>query len=222
MNVSLKTRNIPKLAVVWALNVVVFSGISTGVTTVSDWYDLSTFWSTTLHHLRAGWTFAGLLTFVSVFNGSIPRTAKERLVFWPKPRPASRSFSYFMLKDSTINRNALEEQLGPLPNNPDEQNAVWAGWLNEFDNDVRVRSIYQLYLFARDWMAIAAFTLVVAGPVALWLTDDKERVLAYAVFLLVQCVLARWLGRVQGEQLVMTVISCKGSSLGHTFGRQIE
>ena len=36
MNISLKARNVPKLLVVWIVNVAVFSGIVTGVVDVRD------------------------------------------------------------------------------------------------------------------------------------------------------------------------------------------
>ena len=36
MNISLKTKNIPKLLIVWAVNVAVFSGVVKGVLDVWD------------------------------------------------------------------------------------------------------------------------------------------------------------------------------------------
>ena len=143
------------------------------------------------------------LTFVSVFNGAFPRWFKEALVFWPAPRPGSRAFSHFMLRDSTIDRHALQTHFAPFPSDPDEQNALWAGWLNEFEDDARVRPAYGHYLFARDWTAIAVATLVLAGPLALWLAADVGRALAYGVVLLCQCAIAP-LDR-----------SCSGRAIGH-------
>ena len=214
MKISLKARNVPKLLVVWALNVAVFSGVVTGILDVRDVGALQALLSEAANDLGAGWPYVGLLTVVSIFNGAVPRLVKERLVFWPSPRPGSRAFSHFMDKDSTINRKALQEHFGPLPSDPDEQNALWVKWLHEFADDARVRPAYGLYLFARDWTTVAATTLVLAGPMALWLAEDAERTLWYVVVLLGQCALARWLARVQGEQLVRSIMSCKGSSLG--------
>ena len=220
MKISLKTRNVPKLFVVWVLNATVFSGVVTGILDVRDIEALQVLLSEVVKDPGAGWPYAGLLTVVSIFNGAVPRPVKEHLVFWPAARPGSRAFSHFMLKDSTINKEALQGHFDPLPADPDEQNALWAGWLNEFADDARVRPAYGLYLFARDWMAIAAVTLVLAGPVALWLSEDAERAFSYAALLFGQCVLARWVAHVQGEQLVMSVMSCKGSSLGSRSGNK--
>ena len=206
MNISLKARNLPKLLIVWTLNVAVFSGIVTGVLDIRDMKSFLALFSEVTRDMVP---YASLLAVVSVFNGAVPRLVKERLVFWLAPRLGARAFSYFMLKDSTINRNALQEHVGPLPSDPDEQNALWAKWLHEFETDARVRPAYGLYLFARDWTAIAVTVLVLAGPMALWLTEDAERTLWYIVVILCQCVFARWLAHVQGEQLVMSVISCK-------------
>ena len=164
------------------------------------------------------WVSVALLTAVIILNGLVPRGAKEFLVFWPASRPSSRAFNHFLFRDSTINRKALEQHFAPFPSEPDEQNALWAEWLNEFAHDARVRPAYGLYLFARDWTAVAVFMLLVVVPVALWLSEQPTGVLWYAVALLVQCVLARWLAQVQVEQLVMTVMSCKGSSVASRSG----
>lgn len=209
MKVSLKARNLPRLLLVWVLNVSVFSGILGAL----DVEFTQAFLSDLAIDPGAGWPYAGLLTLVAVFNGAIPRPLKERLVFWPAPRPGSRAFSHFMFKDSTIDRVLLQQRIGPLPTLPDEQNALWAGWLHEFEDDARVRQTYGLYLFARDWTAVAVATLILAAPLAIWLTDDTTRALWYGAALLVQVVFARWVALVQGNQLVMSVLSCKSSSL---------
>lgn len=213
MKISLKARNVPRLLCIWVLNVVVFLGVAVGFPDVQELDALRGFSSAVVQDPTAGWPYIGLLTLVSVFNGSIPRSLKEWLVFWPNPRPGSRAFSYFMFKDSTINRKALKEQFEPFPTDPDEQNALWAEWLHEFEDDARVRSCYGLYLFARDWLTIAAAMLILAGPIALWLTEGDRQIFLYTLVLVVQCGFARWLGGVQGSQLIMSVMSCKGSSL---------
>lgn len=213
MKVSLKARNTPKLAAVFALNLAVFSGLVQGVLGVED---LGTLRSLVIEAASngAGWPYAALLTVVSIFNGMVPRRVKERLVFWTKPRPGCRAFSHFMLSDSTINAKVLREHFDPLPTAPEEQNGLWVEWLNEFDDDARVRPTYGMYLFARDWATIAAFTLAFGGPIGLWWVADAMPVLWYAGVLAIQYVLARWLAVVQGEQLVMSVMSCKASELG--------
>jgi len=218
MNISLKSRNVPKLLIVWVANVVVFSGVMTGDLDVWDVEALRALAAQIGQDPAAGWPYVGLVTIVGIFNGAVPRPMKERLVFWTKCRPGCRAFSALMLKDSTIDRRALQEHFGPLPTDPDEQNALWVKWLNEFSGDMRVGPAYGMYLFSRDWTTIAAITFVVATPVALWFSDDSVRALAYGAVVLLQYALAAWLARVQGEQLVMSVMSCKGTSLNTRLG----
>ena len=87
MNISLKTKNIPKLLIVWAVNVAVFSGVVKGVLDVWDVEALRGLAAQIAQDPAAGWPYVGLVTIVSIFNGSVPRPIKERLVFWTKPRP---------------------------------------------------------------------------------------------------------------------------------------
>ena len=108
---------------------------------------------------------------------------------------------------------ALQEHFGPLLTDPDEQNGLWVKWLNEFSQDIRVQSTYEMYLFTRDWTTVAAITLAIATPAALWLSEAPAQALSYGGFLLVQYAIAAWVARVQGEQRAMSVMSCKGTSL---------
>ena len=213
MKISLKTMNLPKLLIVWAVNVAVFSGVVTGALDVWDIDALRGLAAEIATDPAAGWPYVGFVTVVTIFNGAVPRGVKERLVFWTKSRPGCRAFSELMLKDSTIDRKALREHFGPLPIDPDEQNGLWVKWLNEFSEDVRVQSTYGTYLFTRDWTTIAAITLAVATPAALWLSEVPAQALSYGGFLLLQYAVAAWVARVQGEQLVVSVMSCKGTSL---------
>ena len=213
MKISLKTKNLPKLLIVWVVNIAFFSGIVTGALDLWNVEALRSLAAGLAQDPGAGWPYVGLVTIVSVFNGSVPRSVKERLVFWTKLRPGSRAFSELMLKDSTIDRKALSKHFGPLPTDPDEQNALWVKWLNEYSDDIRVAPTYGMYLFTRDWTTIAATSLAIATPLALLISDNTIQALAYAGFLLLQYVVAAWVARVQGEQLVMSVMSCKGTSL---------
>ena len=222
MKVSLKASNVPRLLFVWVVNVTALWATVEGALVADNLQHLQNLIAGVTADPGSSWPYLGLVTVVTIFNGAIPRNTKEFLVFWPKPRPGARAFSHFMDRDSTINAKALREQFGPLPTGPWEQNALWAGWLNQFENDQRVRPTYRLYLFARDWTAIATATLLLALPVAVWFTDDAASVLCYGALLVAQFALSRWLAHVQGERLVMSVLSSKTSSLATETNGQSE
>ncbi len=214
MKISLTASNVPRLLLVWVLNVAALWGVATGtLDSSSGLQQLPTFLERFATDPGVGWPYLGLITIVTVFNGAIPRTAKEFLVFWPKSRPGARAFSHFMDRDSTIDAKAIRERFDPLPSCPHQQNALWAGWLHQFEDDHRVRPGYRLYLFARDWTAITAATSVSALPLALAYAEDTATGLWYALFLIIQLAFARWLAGVRGEQLVMSVLSCKAASV---------
>ena len=213
MGISYKTRNVPKLLAVWVFNVVLFLGIIGGSWDFGIGGIPQALRSYTVADFKEKLPFLGLLTLVAVFNGVFPRSVKECLVFWPDGRPGERAFSHFMLKDSTIDKKVLQTHFGPLPSASDEQNALWVTWLHEFDNDARIRSPYELYLFARDWTIIAAAILILATPMAFWFSKATVLSFLYVAILVVQCLLARQVARVQGEQLVKSVMVLKGSSV---------
>lgn len=213
MEISYKTKNVPMLLGVWALNVAVFLGM---IESNLD-FAIGDVLQSLLPYIVADYSdkvlFALLVALVTVFNGIFPRSVKEFLVFWPASRPGERAFSHFMPKDSTINKKVLQKHFGPLPSESDEQNALWVTWLHEFDNDVRIRSVYRRYLFARDWTIIAVAVLILAIPVAVLFSEVKLQTLYYVILLIGQCLLARQFARVQGEQLVRSVMVRKGSSV---------
>ena len=219
---SMRARNAPKLLGIWGFNVAVFWGVATGALSVSDVDALLALLSEVPQDLWVAGPFAGFLTLFTVINNAVPRPAKERLVFWSKPRPGCRAFSHFMFQDSAIDRKALEVHFAPLPSEPDEQNALWVKWLHEFENDHKVRPAYRLYLLMRDWATVAVVTLAVAGPLALWFAEGTKTALSYAAFLLTQYFLARWVARVQGERMIMAVMSCKGASLSPQLGEPMS
>ena len=215
---ALKTLNAPALLIVWLLNVAAFYCVVSDLTLAEaarlSWEVASELAAST----AAVWASGILLLVVVILNGLIPRPRKEVLVFWPAPSPGARAFSHFMFKDSTINRKVLQKHFSPLPSEPDEQNALWAKWLNEFEDDARVRPCYQLYLFARDWTTATVILFVAGAPSALCLSEGTKVAFWYTAGLLGQGLLARWLARVQGEQLTMSVVACKASSLPERRG----
>ena len=214
MGISYETRNVPKLLAVWVFNVGFFLSMIEG----SLDFGIGNIFQTLLSYIVTDYTdklpSVGLLTLVTVFNGIFPRSVKELLVFWPAGRPGERAFSHFMLEDSTINKKVLHKHFGPLPSEPDEQNALWVTWLHEFDNNVRIRSVYKRYLFARDWTIIAVAALILAIPMAVWFSETTAQFAYSSAIPIVQCLVARQFARVQGEQLVKSVMVLKGSSVG--------
>ena len=196
MQISLKARNSPKLAGVWIGNILLFL-----VLMVDGWFSSHLADILSLSLIEC-WPYAGFLAAVSVFNGLVPRRVKERIIFWKRPRPGSRAFSHYMNKDSTIDKLSIREKFDPLPVIPDQQNALWAGWLHEFENDARVRHTYGMYLFARDWSLITVAALFVGSPFALVLSGDFVRTLLLIGILVCQYFTAIWLANVQSEQLV--------------------
>lgn len=157
--------------------------------------------------------FYAVLLMMTVISGMFSRNLKECLVFWSEGRPGERAFSHFMLKDSTINVKVLSQYFHPLPTEPFEQNALWYSWLHEFDMEPRIRQVYKSYLFAREWTLFAAFILITSTPIVILLSIPLKNILLCLTILIGQYFIIRFVARVQGEQLVKSVMSRKASSL---------
>ncbi len=73
MKISLKTINSVKMLAAWAVNVAVFSGVVSGVLDVRDIEAWRTLAAEMANDPGAVWPYIGLVTIVSIFNGSVPR-----------------------------------------------------------------------------------------------------------------------------------------------------
>jgi len=210
---SLNSATMRNLLLVGVINMVLF--VALGLENLEFINgDLTQVLSSVSASIKAsGLIYAILMVPIHLCIGVFPRSFKEWLVFSPQPRPGSRAFSHYMSRDSAIDEKALNEKLGPFPDVPNDQNALWVSWLHEFDGELRIRSAYSRYLVARDWAVIAAVLLILGSPLAYVVYATKSQAIWYIVTLLVQFILTRQAARVQGAQLVKSVLVRKGTSL---------
>ena len=106
---------------------------------------------------------------VLLLTGLLSHEAKARLVYWKikNPLPGSQAFTKCALVDARIDMKALKKNVGALPTDPSEQNAMWFRLYRLVRDDPAVSHTHRLYLMYRD---MAAMSLIVTPliPLAAW------------------------------------------------------
>ena len=147
-------------------------------------------------------------------NGLLSANSKARLVFWrwADPLPGSRAFSHYMHCDPRIDVGALERKLGPFPTEPRAQNVLWYRLYKSVESEPAVVDAHRSFLLMRDYAAMSALLLLVAGPIGIRLIPRSMTGAAYAALLLAQYLLARLAAANYGVRFVTTVLALKAVS----------
>lgn len=143
-----------------------------------------------------------------VLSGVFSDTWKARLVFWKwrHPLPGCRVFSELLATDYRINKAALAEKLGPYPQEPDKQNALWFELYKKHGGVEKVHEAHKIYLLTRDMASIATL-FVILFPLGVFAENFDWKVAAmYAVALLLEYVLIAMSARNYGSRFVLNVL----------------
>ena len=149
-----------------------------------------------------------------IINAQIDHNNKARLVFWnwSHPLPGCRAFTEYASADPRINRDTLQKYEGPLPTEPDKQNALWFKWYREFQDEPGVKQVHKEYLFTRDYAGISFLLIFFFGSLALWQMRSVKVAGIYLVILIAQYLLVRWAAHNHGVRFVTSVLAYKASS----------
>ncbi len=151
----------------------------------------------------------GALSVVTTFNGIVPTSLKDRLVFWRWTHvlPGHRAFTVHGPRDSRIDIGALERELGRVPLDPAEQDKVWYRLFKQSDFEPEIAQGHQSYLFARDYTAISGIFLVIAGGSGFALIPTLTIAWAYLAFLAAQYLLTALSARNHGVRMVTNTLA---------------
>jgi hypothetical protein len=157
---------------------------------------------------------AGLcLVLVGVVNAQLTGDAKARIVFfrWRDPLPASEAFTRHALADSRIDLSTLEQNNGPLPTHPRQQNLLWYRLYQSVAEHPAVLLVHREYLFTRDYACLSLLMLIGFGTAGLFQFPSKATASYYIGLLTVQYLLVRRAARNHGIEFVTTVLALKGA-----------
>ncbi len=146
--------------------------------------------------------------------GILPAIPRDRLVHWrwQHPLPGSRSFSNIGLASARVDLGRIVLQYGPLPNAPEEQNALFYRIYRRYRDDVGILQTHREYLLMRDLAVINAF-MTVALPLTFWrLGNDGVTTLQYGAALFAAYALTAWSAQTYASRLVENVLAAASAS----------
>ena len=110
----------------------------------------------------------GLPLATLILDGIVTSNFKAVLVYWKwrNPLPAHEAFSVHGRKDSRIDMKSLEEEHGPLPTDPAEQNQLWYRLSKATAGRASVDEAHYSWLLARDLTNLSFALLIVSAALA--------------------------------------------------------
>src|ERR1051326_658169 len=158
---------------------------------------------------------AGLgLILTGVLNAQLSAEMKFRIVFmrWRNPLPGCEAFSHYAKRDLRIDLSAIERLCGLLPDNPQEQNALWYKLYKSINSDPSVIQVHRSFLFTRDFACLALMLSVVLGIIGFVQIPSKGVSVVYFFALILQFLVASQAARIHGKRFVTTVLAIKAAT----------
>lgn len=151
---------------------------------------------------------------VIVLSGALSDLAKARIVFWrwKNPLPGCRAFSKLMAADPRIDSAILAKRFAPLPEAPEEQNALWYRIYRKHKTVRLVWEAHRTYLLTRDLATVGAVFLLLLPIGATLASADRKTLICYTIALACQYFLIATSARNYGNRFVLDVLceeSCK-------------
>lgn len=122
---------------------------------------------TELVHIKHALSLALPLATI-ILDGIVTSDFKAVLVYWKwrNPLPAHAAFSVHGRKDSRVDMKVLEEEHGPLPTAPAEQNQLWYKLAKATSDRASVDEAHYSWLLARDLTNLSFALLIVSAGLA--------------------------------------------------------
>jgi hypothetical protein len=178
---SLKTMNQKAL-----VGTLVFHGIFAWFAYTGTWVLAVDSWLEALKRFSLASPFAIVLGVVAfLFQGMLSSDLKARIMFLRfrgNPYPGAQAFTKWLASDSRIDAEVIRQRHGPLPEDPDSQNALWYRLLKRHEGDSGIADAHRRYLLARDlatdWLLFGVASVVIVLILGKSATSTR---LAYAV-----------------------------------------
>ncbi|KZL93242.1 hypothetical protein [Clostridium magnum] len=152
---------------------------------------------------------------VFILRGILSTNFKAILVFWriKNPLPGCRIFTEIGKKDCRIDFDALENEHGELPKDPQEQNVLWYRLSQKHKDEEMVHKSHRDFLFSRDLTALSFLFLIFYSAAAIFVSRDLKSIWYYLMLLVLQYVIFSIVSRNYGVRFACNVLAKESSSL---------
>jgi hypothetical protein len=147
---------------------------------------------------------------VRLLIGQVDELNRSRLVFWRwnHPLPGCRVFTQYGLNDDRYTIDAVTQiNGGPLPTDPQQQNARWYAFYAAAQNQAIVLEAHRYFLFYRDYATMSLLLIIAFGGSGFWFIPSRTTAALYLLALVAQYLLARQAARNYGIRLTRDVLA---------------
>ncbi len=218
---SLKTQNLPLIALYLMFNLAVFIVIY-----LTNSFEFNTFVDIYENlSKKDGIVFILLPLVIFVILGIISQKWKEIIVFWKKENrlPGCCAFSKYAKEDHRVNCDLLKDKYGKFPRKASEQNALWYGIYRNI-KDKGIAKTHKDFLLARELTITTVLFILISIPTLCFLTniciDNWKNLIYYFLFLIIEYLLIRYTAKNHAERLVTNVLAYECSILHNNKHRK--
>ncbi|NQT62979.1 MAG: hypothetical protein HQ556_08495 [Candidatus Marinimicrobia bacterium] len=202
---SLKSQNRPALTAFIIYCLAVYIVFTTGTTE---------FWKSLIERFDALNSKDGMVAFIApilcvVITGILSVSIKEALVFfrYKNALPGHRAFSKLAHKDKRFKAADIENKMGIIPEDPDEQNAEWFKLYKRYESDTSIIEAHKIFLLTRDLTAIS-FIFLILGTASFSLQQQvSSPAFRYFIYMLVHYLSIGLAARNYGNRFVTNVFA---------------
>jgi len=153
------------------------------------------------------------LILTGVLNAQLSAKMKSRIVFmrWRNSLPGCQAFSRHAKDDLRIDYSSFERSYGPLPEDPQQQNALWYRLYKSIDSEPSVVQAHRALLFTRDYACIALMLTVMLGTIGFFQISSLRVAVLYFFVLVLQFLVTSQAARNHGKSFVTTVLAIKAA-----------
>lgn len=208
MKLTLKTQNLPLIAVYITFNIAMFlTLLNTGsidTQSIQGYYKKLS--------LKDGVFFSILILLIIILSGMVSNKVKEMMVFWrlEDRLPGCRAFSQYAKEDSRIDLKVLKSKFGKIPTSPSEQNKYWYKIFKTL-NDKSINSTHKDSLLCRELSVMTIEMFLLTIPI-FWFYGFIVSSL-YFVFLLLEYLMVRYCAKNSAERLVVNTLALASSKI---------
>jgi hypothetical protein len=146
---------------------------------------------------------------ILLLSSLLSADAKAVLIFWRTSfvLPGHRAFTEHAPGDARIDLGNLKKNVGALPDDPKEQNALWFKLYKKVENDVAVLQAHKAYLLFRDLASMSALLAPTLLAIVWIVEGSPERGFLAFVLFGVQYIACMIAARNSANRMVTNVLS---------------